>query len=76
MVVRVTKVTVVKEPHIAHIENLVVGASEELSEVLAGLEEICEPDHCGQVTVSPLKEVSSQLDLISLLLVGCLYSYN
>ena len=40
VVVRVTKVSVVEEPHVPHIEDLVVGAVEELLEVLCGLEQV------------------------------------
>ena len=72
--VGVAEVSVVEEPHVSHIEHLVVRASEELGEVLAGLEKISEPDHCREVTVSSLQELPSQFHLISLLLVGCLYS--
>ena len=40
MVVRITEVTVIQEPYIADIEDLVVGAIEERLEVLYGLQEI------------------------------------
>ena len=74
MVIRVSEVSVVEEPDVADIEDLVVWASEEFSEVLTGLEEISEPDHGGQVTVSSLEELPSQLNLVSLLLVCRLYN--
>lgn len=40
VVVRITEVTVIQEPDIADIEDLVVGAIEERLEVLCGLQEI------------------------------------
>ena len=73
MVVRVSEVAVVEKPDIAHIEDLVIGASEEFGEVLAWLEKVREPDQGREITLSALEELASQLDLISLLLVGCLY---
>lgn len=74
--VGVSEVSIVEEPDIADVEDLIVGAVEEFSEVLAGLEEISQPDHRGQVTISSLEEVTSQLHLLRLLLVGCLYNIN
>ena len=71
--VGVSEISIVEEPDIADVEDLIVGAVEELSEVLAGFEEISQPDHRGQVTVSSLEEVTSQLHLLRLLLVCCLY---
>ena len=74
MVIRVSKVSVVEEPDVADIEDLVVGASEEFSEVLTWLEEVSKPDHGWQVTVSSLEELASELHLVSLLLESCLYN--
>jgi hypothetical protein len=74
--VGVTEISIVEEPDIADVEDLIVGAVEEFSEVLAGFEEISQPDHRGQVTVSSLQEVTSQLHLLRLLLVGCLYNID
>lgn len=68
--VGVTKVTVVEEPHIANIKNLIVWAIEEALEVLNWLQEIGEPDQSGKISTSSLNESTSQLDLISFLLVG------
>ena len=70
VMIGVTKVSVVEEPDIADVEDFVVGACEELSEVLGGLEEISEPDHGGQVGASAFEEVPPQLDLVSVLLQG------
>lgn len=72
--VGVSEISIVEEPDIADVEDLIVGAVEEFSEVLAGFEEISQPDHRGQVTVSSLEEVTSQLHLLRLLLVCCLYN--
>jgi hypothetical protein len=69
--VGITEVAVIEEPDVANVKNFVIRASEELCEILAGLEEIRQPDHGWQVTLSSLKEVSSQLDLISVLLMCC-----
>lgn len=73
MVVRVTKVSVVKEPDVADVEDLVVWAGEELSKVLGGLEEISQPDHGRKIAASSLEEVTSQLNLVGVLLMGGLY---
>ena len=70
VMIGVTEVSVVEQPDIADVEHLVVGAGEELSEVLGWLEEISEPDHGGQVGTSALEEVPSQLNLVSVLLQG------
>ena len=67
--VGVTEVAVIEEPDVADVEDFVIGASEELCEILTGLEEIRQPDHGWQVTLSSLKEMSSKLDLISVLLM-------
>ena len=40
VVVGVSEVTVVQEPDVADVEDLIIGASEELVEVLGGLQEI------------------------------------
>ena len=70
VMIGVTEVSVVEEPDVADVEDFVVGACEELSEVLGGLEEISEPDHGGQVGASALEEVTPQLNLVSVLLQG------
>jgi hypothetical protein len=70
VVVRVTKVSVVEKPHIADIKNLVVWAIEEALEVLDWLQEIGEPDQSRKIRASSLNESTSQLNLISLILVG------
>ena len=71
--VRVTKVSVVKEPDVADVEDLVVWAGEELSKVLGGLEEISQPDHGRKIAASSLEEVTSQLHLVGVLLMSGLY---
>ena len=40
VVIRITEVTVIQEPDVADIEDLVVGAIKERLEVLCGLQEI------------------------------------
>lgn len=71
--IRVSEVTIVQEPDISHIEDLVVGAIEEMSEVLAWLEQVREPNHCWEIALSALNEVTSKLDLVSLLLESSPY---
>ena len=74
MVIGVAEVSVVEEPNVTDVEDLVVRASKELSEVLTGLEQISQPYHSRQVTVSSLEEMTSQPHLVSILLVSCLYN--
>ena len=71
--IRVSEVTVVKKPHISHIEDLVVGAIEEMREVLTWLKQVREPNHGREITLSTLNEVASKLDLVSLLLESSSY---
>ena len=73
VVVRVSEVAVVDEPHVSVVEDLVVLAGEELLEVLRWLKQISQPDHGREVCSTALQEFASQLHLVSLLLVGCLY---
>lgn len=40
VVIRITEVTIIQEPDVANIEDLVVGAIEERLKVLCGLQEI------------------------------------
>ena len=72
MVVRVSEVAVVEKPNVADVEDLVVGAIEELGEVLARLEEVREPDQRGEVGSTALEELATQLHLVGFLLVGSL----
>ena len=69
VVIRITEVTIIQEPDVANIEDLVVGAIEERLKVLCGLQEIWEPDHGWEVSLSSLEESTSQLHLIGFLLV-------
>ncbi len=68
--VGVTEVAIVDEPDVSHVEDLVVGAEEELLEVLRWLQQIRQPDHGRQVGGAALQEFTSQLHLVSVLLVG------
>ena len=38
--IRVSEVSIVEEPDVTDVEDFIIGASEEFSEVLAGLEKI------------------------------------
>jgi len=40
MVIRISEVSVVEQPHVSHVENFVIRAGEELVEVLAWLKQI------------------------------------
>jgi hypothetical protein len=73
MMIRVSHVSVVEEPDVPDVEDLVVRASEELLEVFSRLKQVREPDKCGKVTLSTLNELASQLNLLILLLECCLY---
>jgi hypothetical protein len=46
VVVRVSHVSVIEEPHISDVKNLVIFFSEELLEVLNRFDKITEPNHC------------------------------
>lgn len=72
--VRVSKVSVVEEPHISDVRNLVIRPRKELVEVLNWLNQVGQPNHCGQIWVSSLDELSSKSNLIIVLLMSCLYS--
>ena len=54
MVIGIAKVAVIEEPDVADVEDFVIGASEELCEILTGLEEIRQPDHGWQIALSSL----------------------
>ena len=73
VMVWVTKISVVEEPDIADVEDLVVWAIKELGKILGWLKEISQPDHGWKITVSSLKELTSQLNLVVFLLVGSSY---
>jgi hypothetical protein len=70
----ISKVSVVEEPHVSVVHDLVVLTSEELCEVLCGLEQVREPNHCGEVLLVALEELASQLYLTSILLMSGLYT--
>ena len=69
MVIRVSEVSVVEEPHITDIRNLIVFPLEELLKVLCWFKEISKPDQSWQIIGFSLEELASQLYLIVLLLV-------
>jgi hypothetical protein len=73
VVIRVSEVPVVQQPDVPHVEDLIVGASEELLEVLSRLEEVAQPDHGGEIGGAALQELASQLNFVGVLLEGCLY---
>ncbi len=72
--VRVTEVPIVEEPDVPDVGDLVVLPSEELVEIFCGLHQVSQPDHCGQIGVSSLDELASQLHLVVVLLISGLYN--
>jgi hypothetical protein len=73
VVIRVSKVSIVEEPHVSDISDLVVFSAEELGKVLCWFEDISQPDQSWEIWASSLQELASQLNLISFLLVLSLY---
>ena len=71
--VGVPEISSVEHPHVTDVEDLVVGASEELLEVLARLEKIREPNQGRKVALPALKVSASETHLLRILLIGCLY---
>ena len=67
--IRVSEVSVVEEPHVTNISDLVVLPLEELLEVLCWFQEISKPDQGWQIIASSLEELASQLYLVVVLLV-------
>ena len=74
VVIRVAHISVVQKPHVSVVLDFVVLSVEKLLEILTGLDQVGEPDHCGQVCMSSLQEGASQSHFLGILLVSCLYS--
>ena len=68
VVVGVALVAVVEQPHVADVEDFVVGSEEELREVGARLHQLRQPNHRGQVSHSSLQILPSQHHLCRVLL--------
>lgn len=62
VVVRVSHVSDVQEPHVPHVEDLGVLLGEEGLKVLSGLDQVAEPDERRQVDLSSLEELASELN--------------
>ena len=73
MMIGVSKVSVINEPNISDIENLVVSLGEESFKVLRLFNQITEPNHGWKICLSSLQEFSSQLDFIVILSMESLY---
>ena len=61
VVVGVTHVSVVKEPDIPDVEDLIAFHGEEFLEVLRWFDQVTEPDHGWQIGPLALQEGASQL---------------
>lgn len=69
VMIGVAHVAVVNEPDVADVKDLVVGSVEERSEVFSRLNEVSEPDHGRHVRLSAGKMNTSQLDVLSFVLL-------
>ncbi len=65
-------VTVVEQPDIAHVKNLVSALTEEFLEVLGWFRDLGEPYHSGQVRLATLHVCSFELNTASIGLNGSL----
>ena len=68
MVIRVTHVSIIEEPNISNIKNFASLVFEERLKVLNGLDKIGEPDHGGEISSSTGKELSTELNILSVVL--------
>ena len=73
VMVGVAHVSVVKEPHISHVEDLVSWLIKEGGEVLNWLDQITEPDHSWEIASSSLKQCTSELNSLSGIMSSGLY---
>lgn len=69
VMVGVSEVSVVQEPDVPVVSDLVVFTGEELGKVLCRLEQVREPNHGRQVFLLALDKLPSQLHLVRVLLV-------
>ena len=74
VMVRLTLVTVVEQPNIALVSDLVALSVEEAREVGSRFEDVSEPDHDWLVNATGGEEGSSQLDVLSVALYLGTYS--
>ena len=63
VVIRTALISVVKEPNIAELLDLVIGVREELLEVFCRLNQLGQPNHSGQVLASSGKESTLELNI-------------
>jgi len=65
VVVRVSLVSHVNKMDVSVVQDLVIGASEELSEVFSRLQKIGEPEHSGHVLTTRVKNSTAESDVSS-----------
>ena len=73
MVIRLTLVSVVKEPDVSHVEHLVLPLAEEVLEVACWLSELRQPDHCWQIGLTTLKKCTLKSDIFGVACNSCFY---
>jgi hypothetical protein len=69
MMVRVSEVSVIEQPHISVVQDFIVGLGEEVFEVGSRLAQVSQPDQGGKVLCSSFDELTSQLNLVVIGLV-------
>lgn len=74
MVIRSVHVPNVEQPHIPHIQDLVVSFTKEALKVLCWFEQLTKPNHSGQIWLPTLQESTSQLNIASAVSPLRLYS--
>ena len=62
VMVGITHVSVIKEPDISHVKDLIALHGEEFLEVLRWFDKVAEPNHGGEVGFLSLQECASELD--------------
>ena len=73
IVIGVTLVSVVQQPHVPVVEDFVICASEELLEVGSRLDQFGQPNHRRQIRSASLQELASQLHCTSICYFCTLY---
>lgn len=66
VVIRVSHVSIVEQPNVSGVQDLVVWVGEEWSEVFNWLDKVTEPDHSREIWLSSLEESSSEFDMFRL----------
>ena len=74
VVVTASLVAVVNEPHVTHVQHLVLALSEELLEVCCGLRDLGQPDHSGQVLLATLQECALEANISCVVNLSSFYT--